>query len=84
MARTPFTIAQHELIGLEVEARTGNAEKIQGTIVDESHDSLTLLAGKTFKRVNKQRLVFTTNIQGTSIEVDGKAIARRPEDRIKK
>ncbi len=84
MARTPFTITQHELIGLEIDARIDNQEGVIGTVVDETKENLTILAGKRFKRVNKSHMIFTANLNGTVVKVDGEAIARRPEDRIKK
>lgn len=84
---TPYNITKHELIGLQVTvSKSGNKslEGIQGEIVDESRNMITLMAGKRFKKLAKSQMTFTTKIGEKTVEVDGKVLVKRPEDRIKK
>ncbi|MFB6199881.1 MAG: ribonuclease P protein component 1, partial [Candidatus Nanohaloarchaea archaeon] len=79
---TPENLPRHELIGLKaevVECSDDNKEGISGEVMDETRDTLTI-GGKT---VEKENCVFLFELpSGKKVEMDGKLIAKRPEDRI--
>jgi ribonuclease P protein subunit POP4 len=82
------SIVQHEFIGLEakvVKSSNPNVVGIVGKVVDETRNTLTILHGGERKVVVKDTSVFEFVLpDGTVVEIDGKAIMGRPEDRIKK
>jgi len=80
-------IARHELIGLEARisgASNSNQNKIKGMIIAETRNTLTLIHGKNEKTVAKGDASFIFNLAGTLVEVEGKTLIGRPEDRVKK
>jgi ribonuclease P protein subunit POP4 len=80
-------IARHELIGLEARisgASNSSQRKIKGLIIAETRNTLTLSQGKKDKTVAKGDASFIFNLAGTLVEVEGKALIGRPEDRVKK
>ena len=87
---TPVTaenITRHELIGLNARVSGGNnksQKKIKGSIVAETRNTLTLSNGKKEKTVSKGEASFIFNLGGTLVEVKGKTLIGRPEDRVKK
>ncbi|OGD59963.1 hypothetical protein A3K78_04210 [Candidatus Bathyarchaeota archaeon RBG_13_52_12] len=87
---TPVTaenINRHELIGLNARVSGGNnksQKKIKGSIVAETRNTLTLSNGKKEKTVSKGEASFIFNLGGTLVEVKGKTLIGRPEDRVKK
>jgi len=90
---TPQNIARHELIGLAVRVAGGpNREllSLEGRVVDESRNTLTIEAGGSEKVVPKGGFVFSFRLPGSPdsspkwVKVDGDVIVARPEDRIKK
>jgi ribonuclease P protein subunit POP4 len=58
---------------------------ISGRVVDETKNTFTILhAGKT-KSIVKEAAVFRFKFSdGTVVEIDGKLLVGRPEDRLKK
>ncbi|MBI4894534.1 MAG: ribonuclease P protein component 1 [Candidatus Aenigmarchaeota archaeon] len=88
MPITPQNLVRHELIGLKVSVSKSSdptQEGLSGTVVDESYGVLTVdVAGKD-KKVVKSSCVFVFTLPDRrKVEVDGKVIVSRPEDRIKK
>jgi len=87
---TPITaenIIRHELIGLDARISGGHnksQKKIKGLIVAETRNTLTLSNGKKEKTVVKCEASFIFNLGGTMVEVEGKTLIGRPEDRVKK
>ena len=87
---TPVTaenIKRHELIGLDARISGGNnksQKKIKGSIVKETRNTLTLSDGKKEKTVAKGEASLIFNLGGTLVEVEGKTLIGRPEDRVKK
>jgi len=87
---TPVTaenINRHELIGLNARVSGGNnksQKKIKGSIVAETRNTLTLSNRKKEKTVSKGEASFIFNLGGTLVEVEGKTLIGRPEDRVKK
>lgn len=84
---TPHNITKHELTGLDITiVRSSNKSLVgkKGRIVDETRSTLTLSEGKSLKKLIKSTIVFHIAIDGKVVEVDGKAIIGRPEERLKK
>jgi len=80
-------IVLEELIGLKtrvVKSSHRGLEKISGTVVDETLQTLVIEQDGVEKTVPKTNTVFEFEFQGQQVAVDGKDIAFRPEDRIKK
>ena len=81
-------IIQDEFIGLEskvVNNFNHNSIGITGKIIDETRNTFTILQNNTKKVIIKDTSIFNFVMNdGTIIEIDGKAILGRPEDRIKK
>lgn len=82
MSITPENLVRHELIGLEaeiIESTDPGQEGIKGEILDETRDTLTIEG----KQVEKENCKFLVEIpSGEKVELNGKIIAKRPEDRI--
>jgi len=82
------SIVQHEFIGLEtkvIKSSNPHVVGITGRVVDETRNTLTILHNCERKVVIKDTTVFDFVMpDGTVVEMDGKVIMGRPEDRIKK
>ena len=82
------SIVQHEFIGLEtkvIKSSNPHVVGITGRVVDETRNTLTILHNDERKVVIKDTAVFVFVMpDGTVVELDGKVIMGRPEDRIKK
>jgi len=87
MKITP-SIVQDEFIGLAskvVKSSNPGLVGITGKVVDETRNTFTLLQNGGQKVVAKDTSVFSfVMTDGTVVEIDGKAVIGRPEDRIKK
>lgn len=87
MKVTP-AIVQHEFIGLNakvVNSPQSSYVGIKGRVVDETRNTLIILHKNEKKTVIKETAVFHfTMPDGTVVEIDGKIIVGKPEDRIKK
>jgi RNase P/RNase MRP subunit p29 len=57
-------------------------EKKQGKIIDESKNTFKIMFNDTIKIITKNNHTFIFNENGKQIEIDGKTIMRKPEDRI--
>jgi ribonuclease P protein subunit POP4 len=81
-------IIQQEFVGLRakvVRSTNPDCEGISGTIIDETRNTFLLSRDGEEKRVIKETSVFHfTYPDGTVVEIDGKLLVGRPEDRIKK
>jgi len=84
----PENIVRHELIGLEVEvSRSSNPSQIgiKGRVIDETQKTIKIETTKGEKILAKENLILIFTIpDGRKVEVDGKLLVGRPEDRIKK
>ena len=82
------SIVQHEFIGLEtnvIKSSNPHVVGITGRVVDETRNTFTILHNGERKVVIKDTSVFDFVMpDGTVVELDGKVIMGRPEDRIKK
>ncbi|MEM5879379.1 MAG: ribonuclease P protein component 1 [Candidatus Aenigmatarchaeota archaeon] len=89
MPITPQNLVRHELIGLEVKISnsTDPSQKgLKGKIIDETYNTFKIEStdGKE-KIIPKANSVFIFTLPcGGRVEVDGKLLVARPEDRIKK
>ena len=87
---TPITaenITRHELIGLEARISGGtnkSQNKIKGIVKDETRNTLTLNQKGVDKVITKGEASFIFNLGRTLVEVEGKNLIGRPEDRVKK
>jgi ribonuclease P protein subunit POP4 len=87
---TPVTadnITRHELIGLDAKisgASNKSQNRIKGLITEETRNTLTISHGKKERIVAKDEASFIFNLGDTSVEVEGKTLIGRPEDRVKK
>ncbi len=81
-------IVQREFIGLNAEVvRSSNPSYvgISGKVVDETRNVLVIMHQNEKKAIIKNTAVFHfTTPDGTVVEINGKVIVGRPEDRIKK
>ena len=87
MKLTP-AILQYEFIGLNakvVKSSHPNYVGIEGRVINETRNTIVITNGDKNKTIVKNTVVFHfTMSNGTIVEIDGKAIVGRPEDRIKK
>lgn len=81
-------IIQGELIGLSakvVKANNASCVSISGTVVNETRNTLVMRHANENKVIIKETSVFKFILQdGTAVEIEGRAILGRPEDRVKK
>jgi len=87
MKATP-SILQHEFIGLKAKVVQGSNPSyigILGRVLDETRNTFTILHKEKEKVIVKETSVFHFTLPDeTVIEVDGKVLVGRPEDRVKK
>jgi ribonuclease P protein subunit POP4 len=87
---TPVTadnITRHELIGLDAKisgASNKSQNRIKGLIIAETRNTLTICHDRKEITVAKDGVSFIFNLGNTSVEVEGKTLIGRPEDRVKK
>jgi len=87
MMRNRKNILFHTFIGIPVEIIRSASRRLaglRGTIVDETKNSLVLETKNGNKRIQKIGNVFRFELDSESVEVDGKKIMFRPEERPKK
>lgn len=85
--RNKENLHMHELMGLRVRivrANDGGMVGMQGTVVNETRETLVIEEGKE-RTVPKRGTAFEFTLDdGTSTVLEGDSIAYRPEDRIKR
>ena len=89
MPITPQNLIRHELIGLKVRIvkSTDPTQKgISGIVMDETYNTLKVeMKNSEEKTVIKENCIFVFTLPDkTKVQVDGKLLISRPEDRIKK
>jgi ribonuclease P protein subunit POP4 len=88
MPITPQNLVRHELIGLEVEIKDSKNPSqvgLKGKVIDETYSILEIESKKGEKNIPKDITIFIFKLpNGTKVQVDGKVLIGRPEDRIKK
>ncbi len=87
MMITP-SILQHEFIGLEAKvAHSTNPDSIgvSGKVLDETQKTFTILHKGKEKVIGKETSVFRFTLSdGSVVEIDGKVLLGRPEDRVRR
>lgn len=87
MTITPFNITKNEFIGLDVRISKSHNKQLvgmRGRIIDETRNTLVLRRGSKITHIPKDIVRLHMSIPfGKMIEVDGRSIVARPEDRIK-
>ena len=85
---TPKNLIRHELIGLEVKIKSSTdptLKGVKGKVVDETYNMLVIETSKKEIKVPKKNCVFVFTLPSKlKVQVDGKLLVGRPEDRIKK
>ncbi|MDI6806929.1 MAG: ribonuclease P protein component 1 [Candidatus Aenigmarchaeota archaeon] len=88
MPITPSNLVRHELCGLEIKIikSTDPTQKgLKGRVIDETYHTLKIETKKGEKTIPKANCIFIFTLPDkTKVEVDGKLLVARPEDRIKK
>lgn len=81
-------IVRGEFMGLEAkvaESRNRYCVGLRGKIIDETRNTFTLLHKWERKIIVKDSSIFHFKFpDGTIVEIDGKILVGRPEDRLKK
>jgi len=84
----PYNLVRHELIGLKVRIKDSTNKSqvgLTGKVVDETFKILKIETNKGEKIIPKDVAIFIFTLpNGTKVQVDGKILIGRPEDRIKK
>ena len=81
-------IIRHDFIGTEGKiARSHHADYIgiHGEVIEETKNTFTIMHEGKAKSVIKNSAVFNFKFSdGTTVEIDGKLLVGRPEDRLKR
>ena len=88
MPITPKNLVRHELIGLDVkiaESTDKTQKGLKGIVTDETYNTIKIESGGKEKTIPKKNTIFIFTLpNGVKVQVDGKLLISRPEDRIKK
>ena len=85
--RSPKNALLHELIGLDctvVRSRNSAQIGISGKIIDETQKTIVLETAHGVKRFAKSDIFIHVKIDDKLVELSGKYLVSRPEDRIKR
>ena len=84
---TPHNVLRHELIGLPVRVSgvsLANLRPIRGTVIDETRNTLKIRTTRKTLVVPKDTTTFRFELpDGVLVDVDGKRLVARPENRLK-
>jgi ribonuclease P protein subunit POP4 len=75
------------LIGLKAEVSSSTNRSsigLKGIVVDETRNMIVLDDGKKERKIPKSEACFCFELHDSLIEIDGKLLIGRPEDRIRK
>ena len=84
---TPNNLIRHELIGLEVVVSASLnplSTGIQGKVIDETQQTLTIQTKKGNKKILKRTSTFVFKVNDKKVEVKGSVIEKRPWERLSK
>lgn len=87
MGMTPKNLVKHEIIGLTIRViKSTDPEKagLCGTVDDETKNIIHIKTKTGVKKVPKGESTFLFTTPNGEVEVDGKKLIAKPEDRIKK
>jgi len=83
----PRNLLRHELIGLEVRVVKSTQPShigVEGRIVNETRNTLTISQRGRDKIIAKETTTFHFRLpNGLIVEIEGKNLIKRPEDRVK-
>ncbi len=57
---------------------------ISGRVIDETRNTLIIRHGDKVKMIAKKDAIFLLRLLGRDVEVEGRALVGRPEDRVKR
>ena len=85
---TSNNLVHHEFIGLKVHASGENNKSLNlyGTVIDETKNTIKIETSNNAERIiPKNGSIFVFELpNGEKVEINGKILSIRPEDRIKK
>ena len=88
MPITPKNLIRHELIGLKVKIKKSTDPTLNGRsgkVIDETYHMLKIETREKEILVPKANCIFIFTLPDkTKVEVDGKLLVGRPEERIRK
>ncbi len=87
MIISPKNLVRHELTGLEVEVVSSTDPQktgIKGKVTGETKNLIKIETASGEKNVPKAECVFRFSLATEKVDVTGKKLVGRPEDRIKK
>lgn len=82
----PEKLVMAELIGLNIKVLSSKNFanlSLHGVIVDETKSTLVIETATGMKRLMKYGCVFELEFENKKFSVDGRLLAKRPEERIK-
>lgn len=84
--RTIYNILRHELIGLETKIvkATDKNYMISGRIIDETKNTISIESDRKIKKLPKNCITLQLKLDDCIVNIDGKLLVGRPEERIKK
>lgn len=81
-------IIRYEFIGTEAKVAKSSNQScvgIKGKVIDETRNTFTIIHNGERKMIVKNTSIFHFKFSdGTVVEIDGKLLVGRPEDRLKK
>ncbi|MBI2499268.1 ribonuclease P protein subunit [Candidatus Woesearchaeota archaeon] len=78
---------RHELIGSiirVINSKNTDLENVEGKVIDETKNIVVIDTKKGIKKIIKNQVKMEINLKGKKVEIDGKELVGRPEERIKK
>ncbi len=87
MTINPVNLLRHELIGLKIEiidSKNKSLIGLKGKIIDETKNIILIKQDNKIKRIIKNQVTMKIYLDNKKVEIDGKLLVSRPEDRIKK
>ena len=80
-------IVRSELIGSMIEvtqSKNNSLIGLKGKVIDETKNTLILESKNKIKKIIKSHIKFKMKVENKIVEINGKLLVSRPEDRIKK
>ena len=80
-------IVKQELIGLDitiVDAKNQDLIGLKGKVIDETKNTMTIEQDNKTKKILKNQIIFNTKVDNKTIQINGKLLVGRPEERLKR
>ena len=80
-------VTKLELIGLDIEvvqAKNSSLIGLKGKIIDETKNTITIRKNNELKKLLKDQIIVNIKFPKETIQINGKLLLGRPEERIKK